>query len=218
MSNLSLTIADVVVVTIIFASSLLSFFRGFLKELLSVTAWTTAFIFGVYGSTYLNSYFSNLEPTISIIHWISGGVIGFIVLILMILFNHHLSNKFSFNDLKAIDRSLGFLFGLARGFFLLSLAFLIIQSFIGKNTDLTWIKKSKTRILLQNGANTIIHLMPNHINKHLDKIGLTTHKRKSPLVFEKLNLPEIKSTPRNSTSGYTVKQRTIMQNTIKKLK
>jgi membrane protein required for colicin V production len=217
-SSLSLNITDVVVLILILASSFLSFFRGFLKELLSITAWITAIIFGVYGSNFLNPYFSDLEPKISLIHWVSGGLIGFIVLILMILFNHHLSNRFNFNNFKAINRSLGFLFGLVRGFFLMSLAFLVIQSFIGKNTNSTWIEKSKTRILLQNGANAIIYLMPNHIDEHLDKIGLTTHKRESPLVFENLNLPAIKPNPSNGAPGYTAEQRAIIQNTIKKLK
>ena len=93
-----------------------------------------------------------------------------------------------------------------------------MQLFIDENTNSSWINTSKTRILLQNGANAIIYLMPNHINKHLNKIGLTANKHKSPLVFENLNRPEIRPNPLNSSSGYTMEQRAIMQNTIKKLK
>ena len=218
MNSLPLTIADAIVVVIILASSFLSFYRGFLKELLSIAAWGIALVLGICGSIFLNPYFSNLEPKISIIHWISGGLIGLIVLIIMILFNHFLSKRFTFDDFKAINRSLGFLFGLARGFFLMSLTLLIIQSFMDNNTNATWVTKSKTRILLQNGANAIIYLMPNQINDSLNKIGLTTHKRISPFSFENLNLPEITPSPKNSTQGYTLEQRTIMQNKIKKLK
>jgi membrane protein required for colicin V production len=218
MSSLSLTIADVVVVMLLLTSSLLSFFRGFLKELLSITAWITALIFGIYSSNLLNPHFSSLESKIPVIHWISGGVIGFIVLILMLFFNHYFNRKFSVNNLKAINRSLGFVFGLARGFFLISLAFLVIQLFIDESTNSSWVKTSKTRILLQNGANAIIYLMPTHINKHLNRMGLTTNKNKNSLVFENLNRPEIRPNSLNSSSGYTMEQRTIMQNKIKNLK
>jgi membrane protein required for colicin V production len=218
MSSLLLTITDAAVVIIILISCLLSFFRGFQKEIFSLIAWSAALIFGIYGSNFLSPHFSNLETKISIIHWISGGLIGFIVLVLMTLFNHYLSKQFYFNYLNAINRSLGFLFGLARGFFLVSLAFLVIQSFISKNTNSAWIEKSKSRVLLQHGAGAIIYLIPKQINERLNEIGIIIDKPQGPLIFQNLNLPKIKPIAPNSTPGYTSDQRAIMHNTIKKLK
>ena len=100
--------ADITIACIILISVLISVFRGFVREVLSLLAWVAAFWVA---STFGASASVLLEPYIVL------AFIGVLILTLMAagLVNHLISQFMEKTGLSGTDRMLGALFGLARG-------------------------------------------------------------------------------------------------------
>ncbi len=106
-------------------SAIISFWRGFLKEIISLISWIAAFFIAF---TFINDAAAHLEPYIG---YLSGRiVIAFGGLFLATLFigglvNILVAQLVRATGLSAIDRTLGIVFGLARGGSLIALLVLL---------------------------------------------------------------------------------------------
>lgn len=119
-----LNLLDYSVVSIILLSGLLALMRGFVREVLSLTAWIGAYFIAA-------SNYKRLEPwTHQWVHNPNGAialaaVIIFIVsLTILTLIGWLIARLVRGKTLTSIDRSLGFLFGLVRGVLVVCLVYL----------------------------------------------------------------------------------------------
>ena len=218
MYNFSPILFDGLILATVAISITVSVCRGFLRDILSIVVWIGAIALGFFGSTYFTPFLSSYMSYIAWLDWVVGGVITIIGLFIGSLTNSYFLKSFRRAGPSIIDRSLGFLFGLVRGIFLVSLAFITIQAFLAKDSTPHWFKESKLKFLLQNGGNIIIYLMPPQLDKRLGKMSYFGPNNKSKKVFEHLNLPSLKSKTNTSTPGYTSGQRTKMDDKIRNLK
>ena len=218
MDNFSPILFDVLILVIIFVSIIVSVFRGFIRDILSILVWITAIALGVFGATNLTPFISEYISNIAWLDWAVGIIITIISLFVGSILNNYFIKSFKWGGPSTIDRSLGFLFGLVRGIFLVSLAYISIQAFLTQESAPYWFKESKLKFLLQNGGNIIIYLMPAQIDKDLGKMGSLRQNNNSPRVFELLNLPSLKGQTNASTPGYTSGQRTKLDDKIRNLK
>ena len=118
---------DYIVIGVIVASTLIAFLRGFVREVLTVGSWIGASLVTLYG-------FLPLQPKFE--QWISNktgadiadAIVLFVgSLIVFSLISHVIAKFVRGSALTAVDRSLGLLFGLARGAVLVSLAYMLIM-------------------------------------------------------------------------------------------
>ena len=124
MEDLQANAADLIVIAILLVSALLAFSRGFVRELLSVAVWVGAIFATLYGFAYVEEYTSQWISTVWL-SWTAASVTIFIpTLIILALISHVLSGQVRDSALGAVDRSLGFLFGLFRGVIIVCLAYL----------------------------------------------------------------------------------------------
>ena len=218
MDNFSPILFDSLILVIIFVSIIVSVFRGFFRDILSIVVWIAAIALGVYGGTNIAPFLSEYVSHIAWLDWAVGIIITIISLFVGSILNNYFIKSFKWGGPSTIDRSLGFLFGLVRGIFLVSLAYISIQAFLAKESTPYWFKESKLKFLLQNGGNIIIYLMPAQVEKDLGKMGSLRQNNNSPRVFELLNLPSLKGPTNASTPGYTSGERTKLDDKIRNLK
>jgi membrane protein required for colicin V production len=87
-------------------------------------------------------------------------VVFFATLIVVSLFTVRLSDAILDSKIGALDRSLGFLFGAARGFLLGVVAFSIFNWLVAEKQQPEWVKTAKTRPALVDTANWIVAMLP----------------------------------------------------------
>ena len=116
---------DVVVLVLVLVSALLALARGFVAEVLSIAGWVAAVFAVLYGRQYL-------EPTM--VGYMGKGIaaiattIGVLfigTLAVVSAISYVISRQIRRTHLSAIDRSLGFLFGLLRGGLLACLLYIV---------------------------------------------------------------------------------------------
>jgi membrane protein required for colicin V production len=120
-----LNFVDIVVLAVIALSTLLALGRGFVKEVLSVFGWIGAAIGTLLIFFYvpqIREFFAKqiAEPVLADI---ACAVAIFVVLLIVLgFFNHAIASRVHASSLGPLDKSLGLVFGLARGVILVALA------------------------------------------------------------------------------------------------
>ena len=160
MNALGIQIPDIVIVVFILISALWAFFRGFVREVLGVFAWVGAALVTLYLFTPVRLYLRNFI-TIDIAADIAAGVGLFLVtLILLSMISHAISRFVRGSMLSPLDRSLGFVFGLARGAVLVCLGYLVVIWALHSSTPPAWLSAAKTLPAIQQGAQLLKGLLP----------------------------------------------------------
>lgn len=64
------------------------------------------------------------------------------------------------NERRALDRTLGFLFGLARGLLIIVVAFLFFAWLVPEKQQPDWVRSAKSRVVLQGTGDWLMSLLP----------------------------------------------------------
>jgi membrane protein required for colicin V production len=151
---------DVILIAIMLVSGFLAMVRGFTREVLSIFSWAVAALAALYLTNNLG-YWQTLSP------WIDNelyaklvfGVIVFILtLIVVSLITFRVSDKVLDSRVGALDRTLGFAFGLLRGFLLVAIVFILFSALARDQPE--WIKGAWSYNLLQQTQVAIESLLP----------------------------------------------------------
>ncbi|HTZ79976.1 MAG TPA: CvpA family protein [Stellaceae bacterium] len=151
---------DIIVIAIVVLSGLFAFARGFVKEALSVAAWLGAAVATLYALPYAQPLAERLLPKGMIADVTAGVVIFVIVLIVLSLLTSAISRRVKESSLSALDRSLGLIFGLARGAVLACLLYLGVTWALPEQSRPQWIQQARTLPLLSSGADVLRSLVP----------------------------------------------------------
>ena len=138
----SYLILDFSILLFIVLSAFFSFMRGFSQEILALISWVLSF-FGSYkyGENFANS-FNKLIDNI-VISSIASYVITFIIFMIVLSFiTKSFSSLIKKSYIGLVDRTGGFLFGLLRGYLIVSLCFFTFHYFYN-GEKIIWIEKSK---------------------------------------------------------------------------
>lgn len=131
----SLNTLDYVVLAIILLSGMLAIFTGFVREMYSLFNWTASAYIGShfyrFAEPYVKNYISN-PTTVMDVSIFAVFCVSFIVLGLIGSLVNRLVRG---NTLTAIDRSLGFVFGLGRGLFICCLIYLVVTMVLWPDLD-----------------------------------------------------------------------------------
>ncbi len=151
---------DVIVLSVMALSAIAAFFRGFMRETLSLTAWLGAALVAWLTFPYFTPL---LEPHIgseTLRNGIAITVIYIIALLSFGILNSQVMHLVRKADIGALDKALGFLFGMLRGAFLISLCYLTYSVTVGGRDEPEWIKASQTGRLVELGSLSLTNLAP----------------------------------------------------------
>lgn len=154
------TLLDILLLVVMLVSGLLAMIRGFMREILSIAAW------GVAALATLYSY-ARVLPTVK--QYIASDmaaagvtVIGiFLVTLLVVsIITVRLSDMILDSRIGALDRTLGFLFGLGRGLIIVVVAFVFFAWLVPDRSQPEWVKSAKSKVVLQSTGQWLMSMLP----------------------------------------------------------
>lgn len=155
-----ITLLDIVLIVVMLISGLLAMVRGFMREVLSITAWILAAAATLYSYgkllPYAKEYFnSDVVAAIAVV----GGVFLITLLIVSVL-TIRISDMVLDSRVGALDRTLGFLFGLARGLLIVVVAFQFFIWLVPDRSQPEWVRGAKSRVVLAGTGQWLISMLP----------------------------------------------------------
>src|SRR6476620_5416533 len=138
------TILDLVLLGVMLISGLLAMVRGFMREILSIAAWGAAALVTLYAFSKLlptaKAYFNN--DTVASVVVVAGTFIGTLIVVSVITVR--ISDMILDSRIGALDRTLGFLFGLARGLLIVVVAFVFFSWRVNEKQQPDWVRTAKS--------------------------------------------------------------------------
>jgi membrane protein required for colicin V production len=151
---------DLAVLGIVLVSALLSMMRGFSREFLAIASWVAAAAAAYYFYPLVVPYLAPYIHKEVIQQAAAATIVFFATLIVVSLFTVRLSDAILDSKIGALDRSLGFLFGIARGFLLAVVAFAIFSWLAPDKQQPEWVKNARTRPALTETRDRIVAMLP----------------------------------------------------------
>ena len=147
---------DIGVLGIVALSALFAFARGFVREALSIIAWVGAAAITLYG---FNTVYAQVEPRVHdrlLSQVIAGFGLFVVAIVVLTIVTGFVARSVRASGLSPIDRTLGFIFGLARGAFLVCFAYLLLDfSGVQPSDRPLWIREAKSEPYLHQGADAL---------------------------------------------------------------
>lgn len=121
----SLTVFDYIVLAILLFSIVISFLRGFVREVVSLLTWVVGIVFAVKLAPFLSEYFSWFSSD-TLQYIVAFATIFIVIFIIGALIARLLKDVSYAIGLGFIDHVLGFVFGFARGGLVVILLIMLI--------------------------------------------------------------------------------------------
>ncbi|MES0403660.1 MAG: CvpA family protein [Hyphomicrobium sp.] len=142
-----LTYLDAALIAVAFISGLLAMYRGFAREMLSIVSWLVAagavLYFVLYHKPFAEEMAQQMGTQVAVAQIVVGALIFVIVLIVVHLITARLSDAILDSRIGMIDRILGFIFGVFRGFILIVIPFMFYEAFFPKpEQQYPWVRDS----------------------------------------------------------------------------
>ena len=163
---------DLGVIAVVVLSAIFAFARGFVREALSIVAWVGAAFITLRGFDWV---YALVDPRVHnpLLSQVIAGFGLFVAsLIVLTILTGMVARMVRISALSPIDRTLGFIFGLARGAFVLCLAYLLLDVSVQPNDRPVWIREAKSAPYLHEGADVLKGFMPESLKtKSAEAVG-----------------------------------------------
>jgi membrane protein required for colicin V production len=151
---------DLVVIGIVVLSGLFALMRGLVKEVFSIISWVGAAAVALYGYAYVNPFVEGLVSPAWLASVVTGAGLFLISLIVLGMLATLIAGAVRKTSAGALDRSLGFLFGLARGVLIVCAAWLLVSRVMTQSERPVWLNDARTLPLVERGANALSGFVP----------------------------------------------------------
>jgi membrane protein required for colicin V production len=162
------SLLDLIVLVVVLISALLAMMRGFVREVLTLVSWAAAAV-----AAYLlyklplplvKSFLDNTTAATIV----SAAAIFLLALIIVSFASMKIADFVLDSRVGAVDRGLGFLYGVARGLLLMVVA----QAFFLwlAQTTPAWVAQSRSKPILEALGNTLMDALPQDLEASLKKV------------------------------------------------
>jgi membrane protein required for colicin V production len=161
MSGLPFSVLDLVVLGVVLISALLAAVRGFTREVLAIVAWVTAAAAAWFLHPLLLPHLRPYIPNDSVRLAVAIGAVFILTLIIVSIITVKISDLILDSRIGALDRTMGFAFGAARGLLLCVIGWVFLAWLVqGRMPE--WATTAKTRPMLENSGNALIAMLPDN--------------------------------------------------------
>tara|TARA_B100000700_G_scaffold17292_1_gene17111 strand:- start:245 stop:922 length:678 start_codon:yes stop_codon:yes gene_type:complete len=210
MDILTIDPTDLAILIIVFCFGLFSLFRGFIKELFSIIGWIVAILLAVFFTPFFLSKIQFVLPSINFNPLIAGVLIALIIYIFFRILGGLFQKRLGKANISAINRSLGFLLGVAKGYALVSITIFVTKTFLNEAEYPNWLRTSKSLPLIESTTMFVASKLPIYLQKNFEKKPRDSFKKETELKFESLNLPKLKEGDSHKDTVYDRNQRHLM--------
>lgn len=165
MESTGLNTLDIIVISLQFLSAVIAFFRGFVREILSLGAWVGAFIVAVYCMDPVAAMLAPHIPNPLAAKGAAALGVYLLTLITISIINMFILRAVHDIDIGFLDRSVGFVFGLLRGIFIVALAHLTFSQLVAEKDYPEWFTEAKTRTLIELSSSLLAAMAPEYTHQ-----------------------------------------------------
>src|SRR4026209_11232 len=164
-----ISLRDMILLAVMLSSGLLAMIRGFMREILSIGAWGIAALVTLYSYSRLlptaKQYFSSDMIAAAVT---AGGVFLGTLLVVSII-TARISDMVLDSRVGALDRTLGFLFGLGRGLIIVVVAFLFFAWLVPAPKQPDGVRNAKSLEVLNKTGEWLQALLPQDMDNYLSQ-------------------------------------------------
>ncbi|MDJ1156969.1 CvpA family protein [Chelatococcus sp. SYSU_G07232] len=193
---------DLIVLGIVLISALLAAVRGFTREVLAIASWAVAAVAALvlhpYALPYVREHISNANIALAV----AIAAIFLVTLVVVSFITVRLSDIVLDSRIGALDRTLGFLFGAARGLLICIVGFMFFNWLVPEKMQPEWARNARARPFLQASGDRLMAMLPD------DPESTILQKLKRPKTDGEPSEPPAEAEPRApGTSPATPGQR-----------
>src|SRR6201996_1419929 len=161
---------DAIVLVVLLVSGLLAMVRGLMREVLSIAAWLIAALAALLASNskmvaWAQDFLKN--DTAAKLAVALGVFI--ITLIVVSMITTKLSDMVLDSKIGALDRTLGFLFGIARGLLITAVCLIFYEFFVQDKQRGEWVTQAKSLVVLENTGKALMAALPEDLAESIFK-------------------------------------------------
>ncbi|HEX9466478.1 MAG TPA: CvpA family protein [Alphaproteobacteria bacterium] len=212
MHNFPINPADLTVAILIILSGIFAMARGFVREVLSLASWVAAALVTLWGFGLARPYTRAFIGNALLADIITGAVLFLVSLIVFSMVGGGIASLVRGTGLNALDRSLGFVFGLVRGALLVAVLWLGVAWAIPQSEQPEWLRDARTRPLVEHLAEYLRSFAPPELRGRTQTVGARSERSgrdvqpyeailKAPLT------PVAKPATSNAQTGYKADER-----------
>jgi membrane protein required for colicin V production len=208
-----LTLLDFILLGIMLVSGLLALARGFTREVLSLVAW---------GAAAIAAYVAIKQPSLvefaktsvpylekEILAQIAVGAVAFLlVLIIVSIISVKISDYVVDSAAGSFDRTLGFIFGVVRGFVFVAIAYLFYGWLMPFDKQEPWVRNAYSLPMVKSAGEALLSFMPPDIAETLSNTALLKDPEQTS------GGPDAPQPPEPPESGYKTNEDQGLENLI----
>ncbi|WP_245261898.1 CvpA family protein [Ancylobacter sp. FA202] len=156
-----LTLLDIILIAVMVVSGLLAMVRGFVREVFAIVSWLAAALVTLYAYPHALPFAKQYITNDTFAMAATVGALFIVTLLIVSIITVRISDLVLDSRIGALDRTLGFLFGLARGFLIMVVAFLFFNWLVqNEQGQPEWIRDARAKLVLQSAGDWLISILP----------------------------------------------------------
>lgn len=156
-----MTLLDIILIAVMVVSGLLAMVRGFVREVFAIVSWVAAALVTLYAYPHALPFAKQYISNDTFAMAATVGSLFIVTLLIVSIITVRISDLVLDSRIGALDRTLGFLFGLARGFLIMVVAFLFFNWLVqNEQGQPEWIRDARTKLVLQSAGDWLISILP----------------------------------------------------------
>ncbi|MGB3391324.1 MAG: CvpA family protein [Pseudaminobacter sp.] len=154
-----ITLLDGILVGFTLVSAMLAMVRGFSREVLSIASWVAAAVAAYFFYPAVLPYVQPYVDNEKLAMGAAAAIVFIVALIVVTVITMKIADFIIDSRVGALDRTLGFLYGAARGILVVAVGLLFFNWLVGTNPP-AWIAEAKSKPLLESIGAKLESMLP----------------------------------------------------------